>query len=117
MKLNCVNIATTNVLEMSKFYSLVLNKPYNERNSHRFEILVDNACVVITFTKTKTPVNPDCCGLEFIVDDIDAEYNRLLAIGVNIEKAPITLPWDYKYFALKDPDGNNIDFVQFVGNK
>ena len=38
-------------------------------------------------------------------------------MGVNIEKAPITLPWDYKYFALKDPDGNNIDFVQFVGNK
>lgn len=117
MKLKCVNIATTNVLEMSNFYSLVLDKPYLERNSHRYEILIDNCCIVITFSETKTPINPDCCGLEFIVDNIDMEYNRLINAGVNINNAPKTLPWNYKYFAVKDPDGNNIDFVEFIGDK
>lgn len=48
MKLKCVNIPTTNPFEMSKFSSLVLNKPYLERNSHRYEILIDNCCIVIT---------------------------------------------------------------------
>ena len=117
MKLNCVNIATTRVLEMSDFYSLILNKPYYERNSHRYEILIDNCCIVITYSENETPVNPDCCGLEFIVDDIDTEYNRLITAGVNVNNAPQTLPWNYKYFALKDTDGNNIDFVQFLGDK
>ena len=117
MKLGCVNITTTNTIEMRDFYSLVLNAPYHERNPHRYEILVDNSCIVITHTDTKTPINPDCCGLEFNVNDIDVEYNRLITAGVNIEKEPTTLPWNYRYFAVKDPDGNNIDFVQFVGDK
>ena len=117
MKLNCVNIATTKVLEMSGFYSLILDKPYVERNSDRYEILVENCCIVITSSKIKTPVNPDCCGLEFIVDDVDAEYNRLINAGININHTPQTLSWNYRYFAVTDPDGNNIDFVQFVGDK
>ena len=59
MKLNCVNIATTNILEMRDFYALVLNKPYLERNPHRYEIPVENYCIVITFSETKTPINID----------------------------------------------------------
>ena len=111
MKLNCVNIPTTNLLEMNKFYSLVLNKPYFERYSRRNEILIDNCGIVITYSENKTPINLDSCGLEFIVDDIEKEYNKLIGTGVNIKEAPITLPWNYKYFTIKDPDGNNIDFV------
>ena len=117
MKLNCVNIATTKVLEMSIFYSLVLNKPYHERNLYRYEILIYNCCIVITYTENKTLINPDCCGLEFIVDDVDAEYSRLINAGVNINDKPKILPWNYKYFSVRDPDGNNIDFVQFLGDK
>ena len=101
---------------MSKFYSLVLNKPYLERNSHRYEILIDNCCIVITYSENKTLINPDSCGLEFIVDDVEMEYNRLISTGVYIKEAPITLLWNYKYFAIKDPDGNNIDFVEYIGD-
>lgn len=116
MKLGCVNIATAKIIEMRDFYSLVLNAPYSERNALRYEIHVDNVCIVVSSTEIKTPVNPDCCGLEFDVDDVDAEYERLCAAGLDIEKPPVTLPWKYRYFAVKDPDGNNIDFVQYVGD-
>lgn len=115
MKLSCVNIATTNIPAMRDFYSLILNTDYFERNTSRYEIQIDNVCIVIMATTTKTPVNPDCCGLEFRVSDVDAEYHRLLDSGVHIENEPVTLPWHYRYFAVKDPDGNNVDFVQYVG--
>ncbi len=115
MRISCVNVATANIVEMREFYSIILNTPYYERNACRDEIPIENVCVVITSSETKAPINPDSCGLEFIVDHLDEEYSRLLAAGIKIENPPVTLPWDYKYFAVKDPDGNNIDFVQYVG--
>ncbi|MCI8553986.1 MAG: VOC family protein [Clostridiales bacterium] len=114
MRLSCVNIATVNQIKMKDFYSLVLNAPCYERNPYRYEINVDNVQIVITHTETKTPVNPDCCGLEFYVDDVDAEYTRLLDAGIRTENPPETLPWNCRYFAVKDPDGNNLDFVQIM---
>lgn len=102
-------------MEMRDFYSLVLRAPYHEVAPCRFEIAVEDIWVVITPTDTKTPVNPDCCGLEFVVDNVDEEYKRLLAAGVKIENAPTTYPWKWRAIGLKDPDGNHISFVQFVG--
>ena len=116
MKLKCVNIATTNLIEMRDFYALVLKSSYQEVVPCRFEIPADDIFIVITHTDTKTPVNPDCCGLEFIVDDVDGEYKRLLDAGVKIENAPITYPWNCRAIGIKDPDGNNIDFVQYVNS-
>lgn len=115
MKLNCINIATTNVIEMRDFYSLVFSAPYREVVPNRFEIPVGNVSLVITHTDTKTPINPDCCGLEFVVDDVDAEYKRLLDAGIKPANAPVTYPWNWRAFGIKDPDGNNIDFVKYVG--
>lgn len=115
MKLNCVNISTTEITKMRDFYSLVLNAPYNEVVPNRFEIRVGDVTIVITPTNTKTPVNPDCCGLEFVVDDVDAEYKRLLAAGVKIENEPVTYPWNWRAIGFTDPDGNHIAFVAYVG--
>ena len=105
MKLKCVNIATPNPSAMSRFYSLVLGQPCRRRAPNRFEIPAGGAFVVITHSDTKTPVNPDCCGLEFAVDDVDAEY----------ERPPGTYPWGYRAIGFRDPDGNNIDFTAYVG--
>lgn len=116
MKLNCVNIPTVNVEEMRDFYSLALNVPYD--GSHgapdRYEIPVGDTFIVICRADNAPVVNPESCGLEFDVDDVDAEYERLLAAGVKIEKPPVTLPWGWRFFGFKDPDGNHIDFVKHV---
>ena len=115
MRLNCVNIATTNMAEMKTFYSLLLRAEGYQRTPGRCELSADNVTIVLTHTDIKTPVNPDCCGLEFYVDDVDAEYIRLTQAGIIAENEPVTLPWQYRYFAVKDPDGNHIDLVQYVG--
>lgn len=100
---------------MRDFYSLVLNTEYNEIVPWRFEIPVGDIIIVITHTDVKTPVNPDCCGLEFVVDNVDDEYERLISLGVKIENPPVTYPWNWRAIGFKDPDGNNIDFVTYVG--
>lgn len=114
MILKCVNIATTNVSEMKEFYSFVLDAPYVKTDDSRYEIFTDNVCIVIQGVKTEVNVNPEACGLEFEVENVDSEYERIVAGGIKTGNAPATLPWNYRFFAIKDPDGNNIDFVQFI---
>ena len=46
----------------------------------------------------------------FNVDDVDAEYKRLLPLGVEILNQPTTHPWGARSFQFKDPDGNILNF-------
>ena len=113
MKLGCVNISTTNVDEMRDFYSLVLNTPYDDFLApDRYEIKLGDVGIIICRASTPTVINPENCGLEFAVEDVDAEYDRLVKLGIKPDNSPVTLPWNYRYFSVKDPDGNNLDFVQ-----
>ena len=115
MKRKCVNIVSTDPAALKDFYTLVLKAPCQEVVPGCFEIPVgEDLFVVITHTDVKTPVNPDCCGWEFTVDDVDAEYQRLLAAGVFIENEPVTYPWHCRAIGFRDPDGNAIDFVQHL---
>jgi predicted enzyme related to lactoylglutathione lyase len=49
------------------------------------------------------------CILEFQVDDCDAEYARLVALGVYVVKPPATYPWGVRSAWFSDPDGNVVD--------
>ncbi len=49
--------------------------------------------------------------LEFVVDDVDAEYERLRDLGVVVVKPPQTHPWGARSFWFRDPDGNLVDFL------
>ncbi len=45
-------------------------------------------------------------GVGFIVDDIDAEYERLRSSGVEFEMPPTKQPWGGTLALFKDPDQN-----------
>jgi predicted enzyme related to lactoylglutathione lyase len=44
--------------------------------------------------------------LEFEVGDVDAEYQRLLRLGVPVVKPPTTQPWGLRSAWFRDPAGN-----------
>ena len=46
----------------------------------------------------------------FNVDDVDAEYKRLLPLGAQMLNEPTTHPWGARSFQFKDPDGNILNF-------
>ncbi|MCP9486708.1 MAG: GNAT family N-acetyltransferase [Gaiellaceae bacterium MAG52_C11] len=49
-----------------------------------------------------------------VVDDIDGEYARLQAEGVEITTAIETEPWGERYFQVTDPHGVTVQFVQWM---
>lgn len=45
-------------------------------------------------------------GISFIVDDVDATYEELIAKGVEVISPPEDMPWGARATSFKDPDGN-----------
>ena len=50
----------------------------------------------------------------FVVDDIDAEYERVQREGVEITTPIETEPWGERYFQVTDPNGVVWQLVQWV---
>lgn len=50
----------------------------------------------------------------FVVDDVDAEYRRLVAEGVTITTPIETEPWGERFFQVADPNGVTFQLVQWV---
>jgi predicted enzyme related to lactoylglutathione lyase len=49
--------------------------------------------------------------VEFRVDDVDAEYRKLVqVIGDSLVQAPTTMPWGNRSLLFRDPDGNLVNF-------
>lgn len=46
------------------------------------------------------------------VDDVDAQFRRLTAMGVRIEVALRDEPWGDRHFVIADPNGIPVDVVQ-----
>lgn len=58
-------------------------------------------------------LHPGTAVVSFDVDDADAEYARLAAMGVATLNVPTTHPWGARSFQFADPDGNVLNFRSF----
>lgn len=54
------------------------------------------------------------CFLEFEVEDVDEEFERLKELDVEVIKLPTTQPWGLRSVWFRDPDGNKINFFAHV---
>ena len=48
--------------------------------------------------------------IEFRVDDVDSEYQKLRELSVDFVNEPTTQPWGNRSLLFRDPDGNLINF-------
>ena len=60
--------------------------------------------------------NQNIC-LAFTVDDIDREYEKVLALGVEIIEPPTKRPWGAVNMSFYDPDNNMVFFRSFPENE
>jgi uncharacterized glyoxalase superfamily protein PhnB len=44
--------------------------------------------------------------IEFLVEDVDREYERLAGVVPEIVQKPTTMPWGNRSLLFRDPDGN-----------
>ena len=54
--------------------------------------------------------------LDFLTDDVDAEYRRIAALGVDWVMSPATQPWGNRAMIFRDPEGILIN-VFALGSK
>ena len=49
--------------------------------------------------------------VEFLVDDVDTDHERLLAVtpAVTVAQPPTTMPWGNRSLLLRDPDGTLVN--------
>ena len=119
-KLVSINLVTGDPVRLSAFYRDVLGAELEENHGgpDRIEIWFgpktdDTACIVANQDAGFAPRTYNTFqGLELRVADVEALYARVCAAGIQPETAPQDLPWGYRYFHVKDPDGNGIDLVQ-----
>lgn len=52
--------------------------------------------------------------VEFLVDDVDAEYARLQQSGLEFVTEPTTMPWGNRSLLLRDPDGTLVNLFRPV---
>jgi predicted enzyme related to lactoylglutathione lyase len=52
--------------------------------------------------------------IEFLVDDVDAEYARLKGLVDEWVQEPTTMPWGNRSILFRDPDGNLINLFKPV---
>jgi lactoylglutathione lyase len=50
----------------------------------------------------------------FLVDDVDAEAERLRGLGVEFLSGPVDRPWGHRTLHLLDPDGFVIELAQRI---
>jgi catechol 2,3-dioxygenase-like lactoylglutathione lyase family enzyme len=120
MKLVQSRIVTDDVEGLAGFYARLLGVPV-ALNEYYVEIDAGPASVGFSrrrFTEYKEPdqgqpdrgrPRRDEIILDFLVDDVDAEYPRVAALGVDWVLPPTTQPWGNRSMVFRDPAGNLVN--------
>jgi predicted enzyme related to lactoylglutathione lyase len=126
MELVQCRMVTDDVEGLAGFYARLLNVPA-ALNEYYVEIQAGSASVGFSrrrFTEHREaggppapspaasgPVRRDGIILDFLVGDVDAEYPRIAALGVDWVMPPTTQPWGNRSMMLRDPAGNLINVL------
>jgi predicted enzyme related to lactoylglutathione lyase len=117
MKFISTRIITADVNRLVDFYELVTQTAPVWGNELFAEIPTSVGTLAIGSDKTvplfgagsaEAAANRSAI-LEFIVDDVDAEYERLRSSVGEIVTEPTTMPWGNRALLFRDPDGNLVN--------
>ncbi|TDP88969.1 VOC family protein [Labedaea rhizosphaerae] len=114
MQFVSVRVITDDVARLVEFYERATGIPARWATA-QFAELVGPACTLAIgatattalFAGAAVPAANESAILEFLVDDVDAEFQRLADLEVVQE--PTTMPWGNRSLLLRDPDGNLVN--------
>ncbi|GAB3507465.1 VOC family protein [Amycolatopsis cihanbeyliensis] len=120
MQLVSVRVITNDVARLVEFYEQVTGLDAR-RPAEQFAELVGPSCTLaigsaetmaLFSAGAAVPESNRTAILEFLVEDVDREYERLasLAVAPEIVQKPNTMPWGNRSLLFRDPDGNLVNF-------
>jgi predicted enzyme related to lactoylglutathione lyase len=121
MKFVGICLITENVPALAAFYSEVFQVPA-EGDQVVVRLGIQGGAFDIFSKQVMGKMAPDSLptmgyggySIDVEVEDVDAEYERMVAKGVPVIKLPVTYPWGRRSFWFKDPDGNIVNFFSVV---
>lgn len=116
MRLTQARLVTDDVERLAAFYADLIGTQ-TTLNAYYVEIPAGAATVGVSrhrFTElpsTQPIPGAGACGdtiLDFLVDDVDAQYTRIDRLGVRWVQPPSTAPWGNRCMIFRDPEGHPI---------
>lgn len=113
MKIGEVCLLTNDVRRLANFYKQLLGiENHSEDETHQFLITKGTTLTVFNDGSVKNNQNQNI-SLAFTVDDIEAAYRKVLAMGARVIEGPAKRPWGAVNMSFYDPDNNVIFFRSF----
>lgn len=117
MNLVSIRLITDDVRRLADFYQLVTGVEPTWATPDFVEIVTPAGTLAIGSTRTVAlfaegsarPADNHTAILEFMVPDVDAEYDRLRTAVTDFVNEPTTMPWGNRSLLLRDPDGNLVN--------
>ena len=117
MKFASVRLSATDVPALVSFYEVLTGREARWANDQFAEVVLPGATIAIS-SKALTdafaagsvePAANRTVMLELMVDDVDAERDRVADLAGGLLMEPTTLPWGNRSLLLSDPDGNVVN--------
>ncbi|CAI8872314.1 VOC family protein [Chryseobacterium sp. IT-36CA2] len=118
MKLTSLRIISKDIKAAVEFYEKIsgitarwYTEDFAEFSTNSITIAIGSAKTMQMFSEGLT----DFAGtkstiIEFLVKNVDEEYERIKSIASEIIQEPTTMPWGNRSLLFCDPDGNMINF-------
>jgi predicted enzyme related to lactoylglutathione lyase len=122
MELVQSRVVTDDVEAMAAFYAALVG---TEATLNEFYVEISAGAMSVGFSKcrfteehaAKTGCSTNLSAragetiLDFVVDDVDAEYERIAALGVQWVLRPTTQPWGRRSMLFRDPEGHLVNVL------
>jgi predicted enzyme related to lactoylglutathione lyase len=117
MDLASIRIITHDVDRLTRFYETVTGTAATRPAPVFAELRTWTGTVAIAHTATVAmlgdhapkPQSNDTIIIEYLVDDVDAEFARLHDVLDDVVLEPTTMPWGNRSTLFRDPDGNLVN--------
>jgi len=113
-----VRIITDDIKRLVPFYEQVTGLSATWFTEDFAEVATPACTLAIGSTRTLAlfgadvarPADNHSAIIEFLVEDVDQEFDRLRAVLAAVVQEPTTMPWGNRSLLFRDPDGNLINF-------
>jgi predicted enzyme related to lactoylglutathione lyase len=119
MKMASMRIITDDVEKLTSFYEVIsgleatrYTPVFAELRTPSFTLAIGGTATLVLFNAEKimAPAQNKTVIIEFRVEDVDKEFERLKTRIVDFVQEPTLMPWGNKSLLFKDPDGNLVNF-------
>ena len=112
-----IRIISDDVARLAEFYEQITGTAVQWLTPDFAELATPAGTLALGSTRTVAlfgvgsarPADNHSAIIEFLVDDVDADYHRIKHLPIEFVNEPTTMPWGNRSLLVRDPDGNLVN--------